>query len=54
MGRFLRKTNIHPDKRQDKYPLFFMTYEVAFTYAINDIKRFWKIYRENYEREMRK
>jgi len=50
---FIHKDTIHPDQRQDKFPLFFMTYEVAFTYAITDIKRFWQVYREKYEKEMK-
>ena len=51
---FIHKDTLHPDQPNEKFPLFFMTYEVAFTYAITDIKRFWKTYRESYEREMKK
>ncbi len=51
---FIHKDTMHPDQKQDRFPIFFMPYEVAFTYPIADIKRFWQIYRDNYEKEIRK
>ena len=33
-----------------KIPLFFETYNLAFTYATIDLKANWKKYRENFEK----
>jgi len=51
---FPHKDVLHPDGLTDKQPLYFMNYNLAFTYAIQDIKMLWKWYKESYEKEMKK
>lgn len=43
-----------PDGRVDKQPIYFPTYNLAFTYATQNLKKFWRQYREGYERRMKK
>lgn len=37
-----------------KQPLFFETYNLAFTFATIDLKANWRQYRENFEKEIKK
>lgn len=48
------KDLIHPDGSQTKEEFFGYTPAEVLTYGERDIKRNWKSYRENYEREMRR
>jgi len=50
---FAHKDTLHPDGRAEKQPLYFNNYNLAFTYAIMDLKRFWKEYREKYQGELK-
>jgi len=45
------KMILHPDGTVDKQPVCFESYDLAFTYATLDLKRFWKEYREKHEKE---
>ena len=45
---------MHPDGTVDKLPLYFPTYNLAFVYAVQNLKKFWMEYRESYERRMKK
>jgi len=49
---FAHKDILHPDGRVDKQPIYFESYNLAFTYATLDLKRFWKEYREKHEKEL--
>jgi hypothetical protein len=49
---FAHKDTLHPDGREDKQPLPFPSYNVAFTFAVQDLKASWHWYRTGYEREM--
>ena len=49
---FSHKDTMHPDGREDKQPLPLPTYNITFTFAIQDLKASWRWYREGYEREM--
>jgi len=51
---FAHKDIIKADGKSIKQPLFFDNYNLAFTYATLDLKANWKIYRENFEREINK
>ena len=51
---FAHKDIMHPSGMIDKQPLYFDSYNMALTYATLDLKRFWRKYRETYEREMKK
>jgi len=46
------KDLIHPDGSQTKEEFFGYTPADVLTYGERDIKRNWRSYRENYEREM--
>ena len=46
---FAHKDIIRPDGQKIKQPLYFETYNLAFTYATIDIKANWKRYREEFE-----
>ena len=48
---FAHKDILHPDGRVDKQPIYFESYNLAFTYATLDLKRFWREYREKHEKE---
>jgi len=47
---FAHKDIIRPDGKTIKQPLFFETFNLAFTYATIDLKANWKKYRETFER----
>lgn len=49
---FAHKDVLHPDGSVDKQPLYFPNYNLAFTYAIQDIKSLWQWYKQGYEREV--
>jgi len=49
---FAHKDIIHPNDRKEKQPLYFQTFNAAFTFAIQDIKISWKWYRIAYEKEL--
>jgi len=47
---FAHKDIIRSDGKTIKQPLFFETFNLAFTYATIDLKANWKKYRETFER----
>ena len=49
---FAHRDVLHPDGFQDKQPLYFLGQNMAFTYAIQDLKMLWHWYREGFEGEM--
>lgn len=49
---FAHRDVLHPDGSQDKQPLHFLDQNIAFTYAIQDLKMLWRWYREGFEGEM--
>ncbi len=49
---FAHKDLIHPNGITDKQPLPFTDFNVAFTFAIQDLKISWKWYRIAYEKEL--
>ena len=49
---FAHKDIIHPDGNKEKQPLYFQTFNAAFTFAIQDIKISWKWYRIAYRKEL--
>lgn len=49
---FSHKDIIHFKGEEDKQPLHFQDFNMAFTFAIQDLKTSWKWYRMAYEREM--
>jgi hypothetical protein len=49
---FAHKDIIHFRDEEDKQPLYFQDFNMAFTFAIQDLKTSWKWYRMAYEREM--
>jgi hypothetical protein len=51
---FAHKDVIHYDGEQEKQPLYFPDFNTAFTYAIQELKIFWRWYRIAYEKEMGK
>lgn len=51
---FAHKDIIRPSREIIKQPLFFETYNLAFTFATLDLKANWRQYRENFEKEMEK
>ena len=50
----LRKDIIRADGETLKQPLFFETYNLAFTFATLDLKANWKQYRDSFEKEYKK
>jgi len=48
---FTHRDIIHPDGRIEKQPLFFPNLNIAFTFAVQDLKILWQWYRNSYERE---
>ena len=50
--RFAHKDILHPDGSADKQPLDFASLNLAFTFAIQDLKSLWRWYRYGYEKEM--
>lgn len=51
---FAHKDIIKPDGKIIKQPLFFETYNLAFTYSTIDLKTNWKQYRDNFEKGIKK
>lgn len=49
---FSHKDLLHPGGAEDKQPLYFPDYNVALTFAIQDLKMAWPLYRSAYEEEM--
>jgi hypothetical protein len=49
---FAHKDIMHHDGEQEKQPLYFPNLNMAFTFAIQDLKISWRWYRIAYEREM--
>ena len=49
---FAHKDIIHYNGEQEKQPLYFPDYNMAFTYAIQELKISWKWYRMAYEKEI--
>ena len=49
---FAHKDIIHPSGQKEKQPLYFPTFNAAFTFAIQDLKISWKWYRAAYEKEL--
>lgn len=52
--RFAHKDILHPDGLVDKQPLHFANLNLAFTFAVQDLKSLWRWYRYGYERELQK
>lgn len=50
---FAHKDVIRTNGEVIKHPLFFETYNIAFTYATLDLKANWKQYRDNFEKEIK-
>ena len=51
---FAHKDIIHYDGDQDKQPLYFPDLNIAFTFAVQDLKISWRWYRLAYIKEMEK
>ena len=51
---FAHKDLMKPDGTSLKQPLFFETYNLAFTFATLELKANWKQYRDNFKKEMKK
>jgi len=51
---FAHKDIIRADGETLKQPLFFETYNLAFTFATLDLKANWKQYRDSFEKEYKK
>ncbi len=51
---FAHKDIIKADGTTVKQPLFFETYNLAFTFATLDLKANWRQYRDNFEKEIKK
>jgi hypothetical protein len=49
---FSHKDIIHYDGNVEKQPLYFQNFNMALTFAIQDLKTSWKWYKMSYEREM--
>jgi hypothetical protein len=52
--RFAHKDILHPDGSVDKQPLNFPSLNLAFTFAIQDLKSLWPWYRYGYEKELQR
>lgn len=52
--RFAHKDILHPDGSVDKQPLAFPNLNIAFTFAIQDLKSLWRWYRYGYEKELQR
>lgn len=50
---FAHKDLLHPSGREEKQPLYFPDYNLAFTFAIQDLKIAWTWYRRAYEEELK-
>lgn len=49
---FTHKDLIHPGGEAEKQPLYFPDYNLAFTFAVQDLKISWSWYRRAYEEEL--
>ena len=49
---FAHRDLMHPDGRVDKEPLLWDTYNVALTWATQELKARWLEYRQRYEEEL--
>ena len=47
-------SHVHPDGSVEKQPLNFPSLNLAFTFAVQDLKSLWPWYRYGYEKEMTK
>ena len=43
---------LHPDGSVEKQPLNFPSLNLAFTFAVQDLKSLWRWYRYGYEKEL--
>jgi hypothetical protein len=50
--RFAHKDILHPDGSADKQPINFSNLNLAFTFAVQDLKSLWRWYRYGYEKEL--
>jgi hypothetical protein len=50
---FAHKDLIHPGGETEKQPLYLPDYNMAFTFAIQDLKISWSWYRKAYEEELK-
>ena len=50
---FAHKDIIHYNGKKEKQPLFFPNYNLAFTFAIQDLKLLWRWYRTGFEMEIK-
>ena len=50
--RFAHKDIIHYNGKEDKQPLYIHDFNMAFTFAVQDLKVGWKWYRAAYEKEI--
>jgi hypothetical protein len=50
---FAHKDLLHPSGREEKQPLYLPDYNLAFTFAIQDLKIAWAWYRRAYEEELK-
>ena len=50
--RFAHKDILHPDGSADKQPINFPNLNLAFTFAVQDLKSLWRWYRYGYEKEL--
>ena len=51
---FAHKDMMKPNGKSLKQPIFFETYNLAFTYATLDLKANWREYKDSYEKEIEK
>lgn len=49
---FAHRDIMHPDGRVEKQPLPWMSYNVAMTYAMQDLKLQWRRFRQAFEEEL--
>jgi len=50
---FAHRDIIHYNGRKEKQPLYFLDFNLAFTFAIQDLKSLWRWYRIGFEREVK-
>jgi len=50
--RFAHRDILHPGCAVDKMPLNFPSLNLAFTFAVQDLKSLWRWYRYGYEKEL--
>jgi hypothetical protein len=51
--RFAHRDILHPGDDVDKQPLNFPSLNLAFTFAVQDLKSLWRWYRDGYEKELK-